>query len=320
MSELIVYTGTQGHARGRRGVQLAESITWQASKQTYGTVRFLVDRDRVADAYRAYAYFRWVDDRLDSDELSASDRLAFVSSQQALVEHVLRGGVNAAALCPEEQLLADLLRGSRAEDAGLRAYVVNMMAVMAFDAERRGRLITEAELATYTRWLATAVTEALHYFIGHDCYTPRGQMRILAVTGAHITHMLRDTLEDIASGYINLPAEVVAAGVDPADVNAPAYRAWVRQRVDLARNCFFAGRAYLEQVESLRCRLAGYAYTARFETVLDAIERDGYRLRADYPERKTPAAALRMGWAALRQSARHPQVLQPAPRMPLAES
>ncbi len=44
---------------------LASSITKTASKQTYYTIRFLVDRDRVDDAYRAYAYFRWVDDVLE---------------------------------------------------------------------------------------------------------------------------------------------------------------------------------------------------------------------------------------------------------------
>jgi phytoene/squalene synthetase len=44
---------------------LAPSITKAASKQTYYTIRLLADRARVADAYRAYAYFRWVDDVLD---------------------------------------------------------------------------------------------------------------------------------------------------------------------------------------------------------------------------------------------------------------
>jgi phytoene/squalene synthetase len=44
---------------------LAASITKAASKQTYYMIRFLVDRERVAEAYRAYAYFRWVDDFLD---------------------------------------------------------------------------------------------------------------------------------------------------------------------------------------------------------------------------------------------------------------
>ena len=48
--------------------RLAAYITWAASKQTYYTIRFLVDRDRVPDAYRTYAYFRWVDDRLDQEQ------------------------------------------------------------------------------------------------------------------------------------------------------------------------------------------------------------------------------------------------------------
>lgn len=45
----------------------ASSIAKAASKQTDYTIRFLVDRARVDDAYRAYGYFRWVDDVLDSD-------------------------------------------------------------------------------------------------------------------------------------------------------------------------------------------------------------------------------------------------------------
>ncbi len=45
----------------------AIAITKAASKQTYATIRFLVDRERVNDAYLAYAYFRWVDDVLDAE-------------------------------------------------------------------------------------------------------------------------------------------------------------------------------------------------------------------------------------------------------------
>jgi hypothetical protein len=35
---------------------LAAVITKKASKQTYYTIRFFVDRQRVDDAYRAYGY------------------------------------------------------------------------------------------------------------------------------------------------------------------------------------------------------------------------------------------------------------------------
>jgi phytoene/squalene synthetase len=178
-----------------------------------------------------------------------------------------------------------------------------MMAVMVFDGERRGRLITEVELSNYTRWLAAAVTEALHHFIGHCCKAPRSELRYRAAVGAHITHMLRDTLEDIDAGYINIPREVIETnGINPRDVHNPAYRDWVMRRVELARDCFRAGRAYLSQIESLRCRLAGYAYMARFESVLDAVERDGYRLRAAYPECKTLSAGIRMGRSMLSEA------------------
>ena len=69
--------------------------------------------------------------------------------------------------------------------------------------------------------------------------------------------------------------------------------------MQLARAYFKAGESYLAQVESLRCRLAGYAYMARFQGVLDAIEANGYRLPDGYPERKRPGTALRMGWSVL---------------------
>jgi phytoene/squalene synthetase len=203
-------------------------------------------------------------------------------------------------------MLADLIRGDREKNSGLQSYIRNMMAVMVFDAERRGRLISQEELVEYTRWLATAVTEALHYFIGHDCASPRGEARYLAVTAAHITHMLRDTLDDTGAGYFNLPLEFIKLHrIDPRDVQSALYRTWVQSRVKLARACFEAGRNYLAQVENPRCRMAGYAYTARFEGVLDAIELDGYRLRSGYPECKSLTAGMRMGWSVLSLAFNH---------------
>ena len=195
--------------------QLAPSITWSASKQTYYTVRTLVDWGRVGDAYRAYAYFRWVDDQLDEGGLSQSERMAFVERQGMLIERCYRGYFP-THFPQEEGLLIDLIRGDQEPDSGLQSYIRYMMAVMAFDAERRGRLISGQELNNYTYWLAAAVTEALHHFIGHGCESPHGERRYQAAIGAHITHMLRDTLEDVEAGYINIPREVVESGsIDP---------------------------------------------------------------------------------------------------------
>jgi phytoene/squalene synthetase len=280
------------------GSALAQAITRAASKQTYYTIRFLVDRTLVEDAYRAYAYFRWVDDWLDQELRPRVEQVDFIKRQQDLIDGCYRGSPP-RNLAPEEYLLADLIQRDTEQNSGLQTYIHNMMAIMAFDARRCGRLVTQRELNDYTYWLATAVTECMHYFIGHDCATPQCENRYQAVTGAHITHMLRDAVEDVEMGYYNIPRELLAAnGIAPWDVSNPIYRDWVKERVNKARLCFLKGRDYLSQVENLRCRIAGYSYIRRFEIVLDSIERDGYLLRADYPERKGSRRRIEMvSWA-----------------------
>ena len=280
---------------------LAVSITKAASLQTAYTIRFLADHDLMADAYRAYAYFRWVDDWIDQESLSKDARIAFVNRQNNLIRD-FTSDIRLQNITIEEQMLAELIQRDEGnpDHSGLRSYIHNMMAVMTFDAGRRGRLISKSELTTYAHTLAVAVTEAMHYFIGHDSYSPGGESRYLAVTGAHITHMLRDTLEDNAAGYFNIPAEYLDANhISPLDVASDPYRDWVESRVQLARSYFKAGRDSMARVESVRCRLAGYAYLARFEAVLDSIERDDYLLRANYKECKTLAAGARMSGSTL---------------------
>jgi hypothetical protein len=70
---------------------LAPGITKNASTQAYYTIRLLVDRERVANAFRAYAYFRWVDDILDAESGSGRERCAFIERQKSLIERCYRG-------------------------------------------------------------------------------------------------------------------------------------------------------------------------------------------------------------------------------------
>lgn len=284
---------------------LAAAITKAASKQSYYTIRLFADRDRAEDAYRAYGYFRWVDNVLDTgpsckdDTFSQLEKITFINRQKSLLDACYRGEIP-EDLTTEEWMLVDLIRHDTEKNSGLQSYLRNMMAVMIFDAGRRGAAISQAELSGYSHSLAIAVTEALYYFIGHDDPTPPHPARFLAVTAAHITHMLRDAIEDNETGYFNIPREYLEVhGISPKDINNTVYREWVCGRVQLARMYFKASREATTQVRNWRCRLAGYAYTARFEWMLRAIERDCYRLRADYPERKSLRASLWMAWSTL---------------------
>lgn len=279
--------------------QLATHITKNASLQTYYTIRFFVDRPLVPDAYLAYGYFRWVDDMLDNPASDCPDKLAFVEHQKALLESCYRGDLN-LSVDEHEQMLVDLVSHDLAPDSGLQVYLRNMMSLMEFDTRRCGSVITQAELTNYTLLLALAVTEALHFFIGHDRQAALRQGRYLAVSAAHLLHMLRDMHADLTIGYFNLPLELVGQkAVLPADLTSPPIRRWVQDRVELARQYFRLGHQVILADNCLRRRLACCAYLARFEWMIHTIEQDNYLLRSTYPERKSLPAALWMGWRLL---------------------
>lgn len=281
------------------GRELAANITKVASRQTYYTIRFLIDRELVDDAYRAYAYFRWVDDVVDEHLGSKPEKIAFINRQKELLE-ACYAGTRLKDLCPEERMLAKLVQNDDRENPNLESYLRNMMAVMEFDAERRGRVITQVELTEYTRSLSIAVTDAMYYFIGHDEPATIHKARYQSVTAAHITHMLRDMQEDIQSGYFNVPQGYLHVHNLPVtDTKSQAIQQWVCNRVKLARKYFREGRESIDQNTNLRRRLAGYAYTARFEWILRTIESDNFCLRSEYHGRKSLWASLWMTWSTL---------------------
>jgi phytoene/squalene synthetase len=273
---------------------MAQKITRQASGQTYYTVRTLVPRERQDDAFRAYAYFRWVDDLLDGDALQPEERGDFLSAQKELLSQCLSGRP-AINLLSEERMLVDLTQGPLREDPGLLMYLQDMMAVMEFDAQRRDRRINRRELAWYSRRLAMAVTEAVYTFIGDRCGAPRTAERYMAADAAHIVHMLRDLHEDLETGFINIPIEVLSGEkLHTSILVSERVRAWVRERVRTARTYFSAGKAYLDTIENPRCRVAGAWYAARFAGVLNAIEREDFLLRRDYSDCKGVRTRMRM--------------------------
>jgi phytoene/squalene synthetase len=284
---------------------LARSITRAGSKQAYYTARLLVDKDLVDDSCRAYAYLRWVDDVVDGSSLSDDERISFVRRQRALIDR-LRRNESQDDLTAEEEILATLMSHDRGENSGLQSFICSMFAIIEFDAYRKGRLISHQELTWYSDCVGRAVTEGSQYFIGNGHAYPESDNRYRASIAAHITHMLRDMLQDIADGFINVPREYLEAhGIGPIEVDSPPFRAWVRSRVQQARQYFSEGKRYLDRLDVLRCKMAGHWYCARFEGVLDTIERDDYILRAAHKERWKLSAWLKIARLSVSITFRH---------------
>jgi hypothetical protein len=287
------------HPKTAFSAAIARSITREASKQTYLTIRGLVPSANQADACRAYAYFRWLDDMLDGDELAGEERAQLIVDQRLLLDRCLSGHLP-RDLQGEEWMLADLTSGRMAGSPGLHIYLQDMMEVMDFDARRRHRRISQCELVWYSRTLARAVSEAVYTFMGEEASLAPDGGRYLAADGAHIVHMLRDMYSDIEAGYYNIPLEILPGKrLTLADLRTDRVRQWIRTRVDLADAYFTAGRQYLDGVDNLRCRLAGAWYAARFRGVVDAIRHEQYRLRSDYRDCKGTRAAPHMVSAAI---------------------
>jgi phytoene/squalene synthetase len=285
--------------------QLARSITRDSSKQSYFTACFLADRELVNDCLKAYAYFRWADDVVDEQSSSLEDRIAFIKRQKEIIADLYRRK-QVDGLTPEEQLVADLIHSDKRENSGLKSFIHNFFAIIEFDAGRRGRLITQEELTWYATRLGIAVTDAIQYFVCNTYAYPDSKNRYFAATAAHITHMLRDMRSDISEGYINIPVEYIReTDLDLTDINSPAFRSWVRNRVEQARDYMSRGKRYLDQLMVLRCKIAGYWYCARFETILDIIERDNYVLRTDYNQRRKFSNWVMIAWLAISVTIRH---------------
>ncbi len=286
---------------------LSRSITRVGSKQTYYTARLMADKDLVDDFYRAYAYFRWADDIVDVSSKSDEERISFIRRQRELIDRLYRDrNVRPDGLVPEEEIIADLISHDRGENSKLQSFIRNMFAIIEFDAFRKGRLISQQELTWYSNCLGKSVIDGIRYFVGNGHPYPTTDYQYLAAVAAHITHLLRDMLPDIVDGFINIPREYLEAhGISAEDVESQPFRKWVRSPVQLARQYFREGKRYLEGLGVLRCKIVGQWYCARFESVLDTIERDDYILRPVYNERRKLSTWLKIAWLYVSVTFRH---------------
>jgi phytoene/squalene synthetase len=283
---------------------LAQSITWTGSKQAYYTARLMVDNNLKNDFFRAYAYFRWVDDMIDITCQSSQDRISFIERQKKLIDR-LYNNEHLDDLTPEEEIAAELINHDKEENSKLQSFIRNMFAIIEFDSYRKGRLINQKELVWYSFCIGKSVLNGFQFFIGNGHPYRKTDNRYMVVIAAHISHLLRDMIMDIANGFINIPREYLEEqGISPENVGSPPIRSWVRNRVEKARQYFREGKLYLDNLNVLRYKIAGYWYCARFEGVLDTIERDGYNLRKVYNERKL-YTLLKIAWLGVSLTFRH---------------
>jgi len=278
----------------KRTAKIARRITWKGSKQSFLIGQFLVDRRLRNDFFRAYAYFRWLDDMIDEVIPSRSKRIEFIDRQNELIRS-LYSNERVKIENKEEEILLDLIRNDRRTHDGLKSFIEKMISIIEFDTLRKDTEISKEELGLYNKMLGISVVDGLQYFIGNDHSYPTGVDRYEAAIASHRTHLLRDMKKDFQNGFFNIPSEIIQKS-DPRDPGSipDQHIEWIREQVKDARSGFKLGKKYVEKIEILRCRIAAFWYCYRFEIILDAIEKDGYLLRERYSEMEKPLVLLKM--------------------------
>jgi len=279
--------------------KLAYKITKSSSKQTFFIIKILVDENLRDDCYRAYAYFRWADDMVDVVNQSDKKKIRFIERQNFIADELYAGN-RPNKLTLEEKMLADLINNDNGSSGLLKSYIYNFLTIIKFDAIRQGNLINEEKLEWYACTLGQAVTDGIQYFVCNGHPYRDSNKRYLAATAAHITHMLRDTKEDLLEGYYNFYNQgMEGQNMDQIGIMDGPDDDWVRYRVNLARRYFYEGKKYLDCLDALRCKIVGHLYCLRFERILDIIEEDGFQLREKYPSEVKVAAWIKYGWKAV---------------------
>ena len=106
--------------------KLPKKITRKSSKQAYWIIKLLSDKYLTADAYRAYSYFRWLDDVIDVSNLKRSQIKRIIKRQESIIARAFRKEKLPLPLSPEEQIIVDLIKSIDKPGSKLENYIRNI--------------------------------------------------------------------------------------------------------------------------------------------------------------------------------------------------
>lgn len=262
--------------------RLARKIVRKSSMQTYLTIGILADRQIKDLAYCAYAYFRWLDDKIDVGLKTTKGRNNFLDKQKKLINLAYKG-IFSKTKNLEENMVIELIKSDTSTDSKLKSYITNFLSIIEFDAKRKGKVVTRRNLDWYSKTIGVAVTDCIIHFIDNKSGSMNHKDMYKAATAAHIVHTLRDMSDDIQEGFYNVPREyIVKHKLKLNKCTSPDLAEWVKDRVYTADNMFNLGIKYLYQSPPSRRRFAALLYCYRFLPLLSDIKYDKYILKPQY--------------------------------------
>ena len=230
---------------------------------TYCLIRLCVPAARRPLCFAAYAYVRWLDDQIDKPCPTISDQgKGLLSKHRNLISKGMP--LQANVMLPEAILesvgLLEIL-----PDA-VRSSLATLLDCIAYDLLRRGRIPVRKELDEWILRESKALDSLIQYFCAGVMLRSTGAR---LASAAKITHIVRDVVEDIDSGMVNITSEASAAmGIDVPTViftrDFPRLRPWISLMNSTADRQFRRAWKHIHLHPSLRYKFATALLSAKY--------------------------------------------------------
>jgi hypothetical protein len=168
---------------------------------------FIVNKSRRNYLNIVFAYLRWVDDTIDNPGIPIKYKIDFISRQKANINDLLSGNLIKIEAV-EDNYLYYLIQYSREnESSQLIEELKNMVEAISWDVERlkKDGIFCESDLRLYINTMAKSLYNILNIFVK----PPKSYFNPNLFFGKFTANaqMLRDLLEDIEAGFINISRE-----------------------------------------------------------------------------------------------------------------
>jgi phytoene/squalene synthetase len=184
---------------------LADKTAHDQKTKAWWLGKLFITKEKRNYLFLCYAYLRWVDNFIDDKNNAIVEKRRLIKKQEQLLASILSGNT-ADIQFVEEHFLYYLIQYALAiGNTSLANELLNMIKTFEMDIQRieNNGIFKQQELDRYAKGQANALFGILFSFFPTQKYDSKP----VALASLHHFYLLRDFIEDLEMGYINISTE-----------------------------------------------------------------------------------------------------------------
>lgn len=258
---------------------------------TFMLAKIIIPSKRINYFYCWYAYFRWVDNIADSNNIPLSERLLFINHQIDLIENIYIKNISIDLLEEEEKFLFFLISFDNENGKIIKEFIIQMLECIEFDIKRVGIYSEAKQLEYFFNLEVLSYLNTFQFF----CSSKNKFSKIIKSNEGNAgkwVHVIRDFIKDINESIFNLPKEDIQKyELNPYNntdfFKTIGFKKWVVDRLQIAKENFKCGKKEVKNHPSLKYKILVIILCAKYELYLNAIVNNNYSLLPNYEIKKS---------------------------------